>query len=107
MVARVAEERGLNRSRAATLSVALAVLSWPLLVVGLLSQLGDFHPSVPQDEVDRYFALAQGASALGLLCFIAAVWLAAYGRTVARKRSLCTFAICGALIAFGVWGLWP
>lgn len=96
----------MRQSTASNLAIVLAILAWPLVIYGVMSQLGDYHPSVPQEIITANQRTSIAILSAGFLCFMGALWLAGYGFTGARIRSLFAAACCLGLVSFGIVGVW-
>ena len=96
----------MRQSVSSNLAVGLALLAWPLIIYGLMSQLGDYHPSMPSEVIAANRRTSVAVLSAGFLCFLGALWLSGYSFTGAKARSLFAAAFCTALIAFGVISLW-
>lgn len=96
----------MRQSVASNLAVGLALLAWPLIVYGFMSQLGDYHPSTPSEVIAANRRTSVGVLLTGFLCFLGALWLSGFSFTGAKVRSLLAATCCTALVTFGVIGLW-
>ncbi len=90
----------MNHSRAANLSIALAIVGWSLATWGCLRQLGDPSPTIPRSEliaardVSMTFVFGGGSALL------AALWLSGYCFTSTRWRASATMLLCLTPIAW-------
>jgi hypothetical protein len=91
---------------ASNCALLLAILSWPLIIYGLMSQLGDYHPSVSREVITANRRLSVSILSAGFLCFLAFMWLAGYSYTGARVRALLAAACCTGLLVLGIFTLW-
>ncbi|MEP6634980.1 MAG: hypothetical protein ABJA62_12320, partial [Luteimonas sp.] len=91
---------------ASNFAIALAILAWPLIIYGLLSQLGDYHPSVSRDVIVDNRRISVAVLSVGFFCYLCALWLSGFSFTGAKIRSILAFACCLSLISFGVLSLW-
>lgn len=96
----------MRQSVASNLAIALAMLAWPLIIYGLMSQLGDYRPSTPSEIIVASRRTSVAVLSAGFLCFLGALWLSGFSFTGAKTRALLAAACCTALIAFGVVSLW-
>lgn len=96
----------MRQSVASNLAVGLALLAWPLIIYGLMSQLGDYHPSTASEVVAANRRTSVAVLSAGFLCFLGALWLSGFSFTGAKVRSLLAATCCAALITFGVISLW-
>ena len=96
----------MRQSVASNLAVGLALLAWPLIIYGLMSQLGDYHPDTPNGAIAASRRVSVAVLSAGLLCFLGALWLSGFSFTGAKIRSLLAASCCTALITFGVISLW-
>jgi hypothetical protein len=96
----------MKQSVASNLAVGLALLAWPLLIYGLMSQLGDPQPGTSSEVTAANRRLSVAVLSVGFLCFLGALWLSGFSFTGAKVRSLLAAACCTALITFGVISLW-
>ncbi len=96
----------MRQSVASNIAVGLALLAWPLIIYGLMSQLGDYHPSTPSEVIAANRRASVAVLSTGFLCFLGALWLSGFSFTGAKVRSLLAAACCTALITFGLISLW-
>ena len=96
----------MRHSVASNLAIVLAVLAWPLIIYGLLSQLGDYHPSIAREIIVANRRISVTVLSVGFICYLGALWLSGYSYTGAKIRSLIAATCCIALISFGVVSLW-
>ena len=94
-------------STASNLAIFLAILAWPLIIYGLMSQLGDYHPSTDREIIAANRRISVAILSAGLLCNLVALWLSGFSFTDAKNRSLIAATFCAALILLGVISLWP
>ena len=88
---------------AANLSLILVGFGWLLLIYGVLSQLGDPAPYVPQSELQFQRHLSMAVFLAGVFLLGSALWLSGFSFTFAKKRaivSMLALAIPFAIILF-------
>ena len=77
----------MTHGRAAALGIFLAAVGWVLIAYGMLSQLGDPHPSVTEGELQRMHRISLSVLLLGLLLEAGSLWLAGYAFVGAKALS--------------------
>ena len=78
----------MRATQPANLALAIAVLAWPLLVYGALSQLGDPAPSTSAAALRHIWQISMLCLAAGLISLIAALWLSGFSYAAAPRRSI-------------------
>ena len=96
----------MKQSAASNLAIAFALLAWPLVIFGILSQLGDYPSSTAHQVIIANHRISIAVLSAGFLSYIGALWLSGFSFTGAKIRSLVAAACCAALILFGVISLW-
>ena len=94
----------MNKSTAATLSLVMAVLMWPLGAYGFLALLMDFAPEPTPFQLWVYKGLGGGGPlTIAAGFFVAAAWLSGYSFHEAKRRAIASVAICSGFVAFIFW----
>ena len=83
-------------SRAANISIALVLVGWGLVVIAVLSSLGDPAPWVSKSQLNTIHYRAMLTVLLGTLCLVSAVWLSGYSASLAKVRA--SAALAGVVI---------
>lgn len=96
----------MRQTSVSNLALALAVMAWPLIYYGFMSQLGDYHPDTPREVVLANRRISVSVLSVGLLSFLGSLWLSGYSFTGAKVRSVLAALICVGVVAFGIVGLW-
>lgn len=96
----------MRQTSASNLALLLAVLAWPLIYYGIMSQLGDYRPGTPTEVILANQRISVAVLSVGFLSFLGSLWLSGYGFIGAKVRSTLAALICTGLIAFGIVGLW-
>jgi len=72
--------------------------------LGLFAHLGDPDPRVPHEVIDAENRFYWAMFFAGVISIVGAMWLAGFGYSEAKIRSLIAAALTIApLVAFGVW----
>lgn len=91
----------MTKQNAATLSVVMAIVMWPIGAFGIFSTLGDLIPDITPYEAWQSKALFGGLPmtlAFGL--FVSAAWLSGYSFSEAKRRSITSLLLCVPGFAF-------
>jgi len=91
--------KAMRIARLANLAIVLALVGWPLMYYGAMSQLGDPSPRVPRADVVRQQQISMALMFLGIVCLHASLWFSGRSYPEAKKRSLLAVAL---VIAFGI-----
>jgi hypothetical protein len=94
----------MKRTTAANFALGLAVIGWAMSWLGLFAHLGDPNPKVPHEVIEAENHFYWAVFFAGTILVVGATWLAGFGYSEAKIRSLVTAAMTIVpLIAFGVW----
>ena len=96
----------MRQTSASNWALLFAVLAWPLMYYGIVSQLGDYRPSTSPEVILTNQRMSVAVLSVGFLSLIASLWLSGYSFTGARGRSIFAALVSVGLITFGIIGLW-
>jgi len=95
----------MSKGASANLSVALAIIMWPLGAFGFLGMLGDPSPHLNAEQVWVQKAVYGGLPLTAAFAFfVAAAWLLGFCFSVAKGRAIVSLVLCGGFVAFVFWG---
>lgn len=89
----------MRTARLANLAIVLALVGWPLMYYGAMSQFGDPSPSVPRADIVRQHQISMALMVLGIVCVHASLWFSGRSYSEAKKRSLLAVAL---VVVFGI-----
>jgi len=84
----------MKQTSAANLALLFVIAGWSLAFYGVMSQLGDPSPSIPQFQIEATRHLSLVVLCIGVVCVLAALWLSGYSFSAAKVRA----SVCAALI---------
>ncbi len=94
----------MRKTTAANIALGLTVAGWAMSCLGLFAHLGDPNPEVPHEVIDAENHFYWAIFFAGTILVVGAAWLAGFGYSEARIRSLVAAALTIVpLFAFGVW----
>ena len=95
----------MKQPTSANLALIAAVLAWPLIWFGVLSQLGDYAPNTPREVMASNQRTSMTALVVGLVLLLGSLWLSGYSFANAKVRSVSAALLClslpTALLIFG------
>jgi hypothetical protein len=95
----------MSKGASANISVALAIIMWPLGAFGFLGMLGDPAPYLSSHQMWVQKAVYGGLPLTAAFAFfVAAAWLSGFSFSAAKGRAIVSLVLCGAFVAFVFWG---
>ncbi len=88
-------------SLAANLALGLVVLGWLLCVYGMLSQMGDPSPDVPQTVIAAHKRISNAILFLGIFALLSSIWLSGFAFLSAKWRA--SIALLACVLPFAIY----
>jgi hypothetical protein len=94
----------MRKTTAVNIALCLTVIGWAMSYLGLFAHLGDPNPKVPHEVIEAENRFYWAIFVAGVVLAVGAMWLAGFGYSEAKIRSLITAAMTIVpLVTFGVW----
>lgn len=94
----------MRKSAAANIALCFTALGWVTSYLGVMAHLGDANPNVQHEVIEAENRFYWAIFFVGLVLIASAMWMAGFGYSEAKMRSLITAALTIVpLVALGVW----
>ena len=94
------------KGKAATLSLLMAIVMWPLGAFGFFGMLGDLNPKTPHFQAWVYKGVYAGLPlTLAFALFVAASWLSGYSYSEAKYRAVASVILCSCFAILVFWAV--
>ncbi|WP_445145031.1 hypothetical protein [Dyella sp. Tek66A03] len=94
----------MRKATAANIALCLVAIGWLVSYWGVMAHLGDADPRVPREIIEAENRFYWGVFFGGAVLIVVAMWLAGFGYSEAKVRSIAVAAaIVIPLVALGVW----
>ncbi len=94
----------MRKTTAVNIALCLTVIGWAMSYMGLFAHLGDPNPKVPHEVIEAENRFYWAIFVAGVVLAVSAMWLAGFGYSEAKIRSVITAAMTIVpLVTFGVW----